>query len=348
MLTQERDRLPAAYLKDPGLREAYCTYFLPPNARKISIPLAELALLPQTSLSKDRISVLDLGSGPGTALLGILEYFAARDKEPILRCTAVDQITENMESAEVLFTAKRISHGMSASLTTVKSSVEEAANRLSGTFDLIILSNVLNELFSRQGRNIEKRLVVLEDIITKLLARDGACIIIEPALRETSRELLLVRDGLIRQGFTIFAPCLCCPFCPALANPKDWCHEDVPWDAPEIIVELDRLTGLKKESLKFSYLTVRRDGHTLAEAMGEHAFRVVSEPLATKGKLDFYICGPAGRRLATRLDKDGTEINTAFGTLRRGDIVRFGQLIDEGKRYKIGKETEVALALKRS
>ena len=47
--------------------------------------------------------------------------------------------------------------------------------------------------------------------------------------------------------------------CPALLNPKDWCHEDIPWEAPPLIRALDKLTGLRKDALKFSYLVLRRD-----------------------------------------------------------------------------------------
>src|SRR5512135_2832563 len=65
LFTREREQLPAAYLKDPGLREAYLAYFLPPNSGKIRVPLAELALHREHTHAKETIRVLDLGSGPG-------------------------------------------------------------------------------------------------------------------------------------------------------------------------------------------------------------------------------------------------------------------------------------------
>lgn len=347
LLTRERDRLPAAYLKDAGLREAYRIYFLPPNAKKIHIPLSELALRPESFGTGNVLRVLDLGSGPGTSLIGVLEFFAARDRKPVLHFTAVDQVQENLAVAEELFARERNASRMTASLTTSRSTIQDSLRLTTGPFDLIILSNVLNELFAREGRHIEKRLVVLEDCLNRLLADHGACIIIEPALRETSRDLLLVRDGLIRLGFTIYAPCLCALPCPALENPRDWCHEDAPWDAPSALEELDALTGLRRDSLKFSYLTVRKDGRTLADALQETAFRVVSEPLVTKGKTEFFLCNERGRRLAMRLDKDATAANAAFGALMRGDVAVFNGLIDQGSRQRIGKETTVMRRLSR-
>ncbi len=341
LFTRERGRLPAGYLKDPGLREAYRLYFLPPNLKKIQLPLAELALHRDYMGPKESLNVLDLGSGPGTALLGVMEYFAAGEKKPALRCTAVDLVPENLAVAEELFNAEKISRGLSASLKTVCSGIEHAAHVIAGPFDLIILSNVLNELFAHEGRRIAKRLAVMGDFVMPALAEDGSCIIIEPALRGTSRDLLQVRDGLLEQGLSIYAPCLCHRTCAALANPRDWCHEDLPWNPPVVIEELDRLTGLRKDSLKFSYLVVRKDRRSLANVHDENCFRIVSEPLVTKGKIDFFLCGHECRRLATRLDKDETPLNDTFRMLRRGDVARFDQLIDEGKRYRVGKETGV-------
>lgn len=341
LLTRDREDLPAAYLKDAGLREAYLSYFLPPNLRKIHVPVGELARHPEGLLEKDRLRVLDLGSGPGTALLGVLEFFAEQEHRPHLEFVALDLVAENLKITEDLFASAQSGKALPASLKTIRSSIESAGQHVTGTFDLIIFSNVLNELFIREGRKIEKQCVVLEDIMTRLLADDGSLIVIEPALRETSRGMLEVRDRLLAEGYRLYAPCFFQGNCPALANPRDWCHEDIPWDPPAVIRELDRLTGLRKDSLKFSWLVFRKDRRSAAGFYGDDAFRVVSEPLVSKGKREFYLCGATGRRLVTRLDKDETPDNETFGSMMRGDVVRFEGLLDEGKRYKVGKGTRV-------
>ncbi len=341
LLTREREGLSAAYLKDRGLREAYEAYYLPPNLAKIQALLRELAAHPGKLLDQDPLRVLDLGCGPGTAMLGVLEFFAAAKKRPRIEFTAVDQVAENLKMAGELVAAFKSTSELDASLKTIRSAIEQAPRLPETTFDLIILSNVLNEIFIHDEARIARRTALVADLLKRFLADDGSCIIIEPALRETARDLLAVRDGLVGAGFALYAPCLCHAACPALANPKDWCHEDLPWDEPELIQELDKLTGLRKDSLKFSCLVVRKDGKSLLDLYGENAFRVVSEPLVSKGKIEFYICGEAGRKLITRQDKDETQGNDVFGTLRRGDVVGFENLIDEGKRYKISKETVV-------
>jgi ribosomal protein RSM22 (predicted rRNA methylase) len=341
LLTRERDNLPHAYLRDQGLRRAYLAYFLPPNLAKIHAPLRELSLHPASLLAKERLQVLDLGAGPGTAVLGIREFFRRTGSGQFLEFTAVDQVGENLKEAEALFRETGGRTDNRATLTTVRSGIEAIAGRSGGPFDIIVLSNVLNEMFLRDTDRIMKRTALIRNIMERLLAADGSCIIIEPALQQTSRELLMVRDGIVDGGSHVYAPCLVQGHCPALVNPKDWCHEDRHWDPPELVRELDAATGLRKDSLKFSYLILRNDSLSFADVCGAARYRVVSEPLASKGKLEFYFCGEEGRRLATRLDKDASPANGPFERLRRGDVVRVqGMVIDE-RRFRITKESLV-------
>jgi ribosomal protein RSM22 (predicted rRNA methylase) len=347
ILTRERDNLSAAYLRDRELREAYQAYFLPPNLAKIRALLCTFPSQERAVLKKGNLRILDLGCGPGTATLGALEFFAAEKTRPALTFVAVDQVSENLKIAEDLFNASRSRHDLVASLKTVRSSIEDAVRLAETPFDLIILSNVLNELFVHEKDRIARRIALVQGILDHFLSHDGNCIIIEPALRATSRELLGVRDGLIELDYAVIAPCLRQSKCPALANPKDWCHEDIPWDPPDRIRKLDRLAGLRKDSLKFSYLVLRHTGEARTPRFSENSFRVVSDLLISKGKTELYLCGESGRSLAVRLDKDAAPENEVFEKLRRGDIACFERLIDEGKRLKIGKETAIIRGMPR-
>jgi len=341
LFTKERKILPSQYLNNKSLRRAYILYFLPSNIYKIHLPLKELSLHPKKILSKKLLKILDLGSGPGTTILGILDFFSNQKKMPSLEFTAIDSVAENLSIAKDLFKLFTENINIDASLKTFKINIEKAGTIPQDTYDIIILSNILNELFYEDNKRIAKRVSFLNTIIDKFLTPDGSCIIIEPALRETTRGMLDVRDNLMKNGFKIYSPCLIDEPCPALLNPKDWCHEDIPWIPPVIIKELDKMTGLRKDSLKFSYLVLRKDKLSLTDVLEKNSYRIVSEPLISKGKLEFYICGHGGRQLVTRLDKDETPSNIQFQKLQRGDIVVFEALIDEGKRLKVGKNTVV-------
>ena len=346
LFTKERKILPSQYLNNKSLRRAYILYFLPSNIYKIHLPLKELSLHPKKILSKKLLKILDLGSGPGTTILGILDFFSNQKKMPSLEFTAIDSVAENLSIAKNLFKLFTENINIDASLKTFKINIEKAGTIPQDTYDIIILSNILNELFYEDNKRIAKRVSFLNTIIDKFLTPDGSCIIIEPALRETTRGMLDVRDNLIKNGFKIYSPCLIDEPCPALLNPKDWCHEDIPWIPPVIIKELDKLTGLRKDSLKFSYLVLRKDKLSLTDVLEKNSYRIVSEPLISKGKLEFYICGHGGRQLVTRLDKDETPSNIQFQKLQRGDIVSFRDLIDRGNRFKIDKGTTVSLRTK--
>ncbi len=343
LLTRDRDDLPADYLRDPGLRNAYIHYYLPANMAKVHLPLRELARHPGGLLRRERLRVLDLGCGPGTSVLGMLEFFSAESQSPFLEFTAVDQVAANLRAAVELFRERQSSHAAGTSLLTVAEPVTGALKACRGPYDIIIFSNVLNELFPGAGDRVARRIESVGAVLDGLLAADGACIIIEPALRETTREMLLVRDGMLARGFTVYSPCLMQDRCPALANPKDWCHEDIPWSPPDRVRELDALTGLRKDSLKFSYAVMRKDGRTLADFCRNDALRVVSEPLPSKGKTELYLCGRDGRKMTMRQDKDRSPQNAAFDDLGRGAVASFEGMTSDEKRYRIVQGTKVAV-----
>ena len=341
LLTRDRSELPAAYLSDAALRKAYQAYFLPPNRAKIMLALSELSLHPHKVFQKDRLRILDLGSGPGTAVLGALDFFSQQRHRPTLEFIAQDQVAENLKEAARLFSNQQHAYSAVSTLFTLHSTISRIEAGLNGRYDIIMLSNLLNELFAQDAAKLSRRTELMARLLRTFLAPDGSCILVEPALQGTSRDLLQVRDALGEQGFTVYSPCLRQGPCPALVNPRDWCHEDIPWDAPPLIRALDKLTGLNKDALKFSYLVLRLDKISFSDVYGAEAFRVASEPLISKGKAEYYVCGVAGRKLITRLDKDASPQNQAYSGLRRGDIVAFDDLRDEGKRFKVEKGTGV-------
>jgi ribosomal protein RSM22 (predicted rRNA methylase) len=344
LLTRERERLPESYMRDHALRQAYRDYFLPANLPKVHVPLGELASHPAALVGREHLHVLDIGTGPGTSMLGLLSYFSQREQHPAIEFTAVDTVSENLREAEALFAEHAARYPCPTTIRTMRCDAEGVSARLTHSFDLVIFSNVLNELFPEDPGRVVRRADLVGRLMRDQMEEDGSCIIIEPALRESSRDLLQVRDRLLDDGFNVYSPCLVQKPCPALAGPKDWCHEERPWVPTERVREIDARTGLRKDSLKFSYVVLRKDGRSLTERTGADAMRVVSEPLVSKGKREYYVCGPSGRKLVVRLDKDASNANGPFGSLHRGDIVRFGGVREEDRRLLVTKETAVTVA----
>jgi hypothetical protein len=101
--------------------------------------------------------------------------------------------------------------------------------------------------------------------------------------------------------------------CGALSRPDDWCHEEITWWRPPYLRNLDRLAGLDRKSLPFSYLVFAKSKRSRAELLPKLAqapsasktlsseknlYRVVS-PAHPEGKeAEFFICGQDGKRRA--------------------------------------------------
>jgi ribosomal protein RSM22 (predicted rRNA methylase) len=186
-----------------------------------------------------------------------------------------------------------------------------------GPYDLIILANCLNEL----SESIDARTRLVAAALS-LLAPQGTVMIMEPALRETSRALHRVRDLLLQEKrCTVYSPCLHEERCPALVDPDDWCHEERAWEPPASIQRMDREVGFIKDALKFSYLLLRTDGRTIAPRSPD-TFRLVSELRKLKGDTRAWLCNELGRQEVGRLDRALSPSNSAWERCQRGTIVR--------------------------
>ncbi|MBM4128144.1 MAG: hypothetical protein FJ247_12475 [Nitrospira sp.] len=335
LFTRERDAISQAYLDDPLLAAAYLRYFLPVNLSKIQILLDEMPV-PDDGR---RFSVLDLGSGPGTGALAVLDWWYRRRSSSTLSVVALDHAPETTRQANQLWNgycrATRITH---ARLHPYEGDLERRAwleqIRGKAPFDLIILANCLNELFADSKDPIGTRTGLVAEAFT-LLAPHGTMMIVEPALRETSRAMLQIRDRLLQEKVcTVYSPCLHEHSCPALAREHDWCHEERAWDPPAIIQQIDEEVGLIKDALKFSYLLLRKDGKTIVGRQPD-VYRVVSELREMKGEKRAWLCNEQGRQEVGRQDRLVSLQNEAFDQWHRGAIVQIERLVHKERHGKV-------------
>jgi hypothetical protein len=143
--------------------------------------------------------------------------------------------------------------------------------------------------------------------------------------------------------------------CPALARESEWCHEDLPVDLPRWLVPVARVAGLRRQGLTFSYLVLRKDGVRIVDSMPERSggarLRVVSDAIASKGKLESFLCGKIGsgeglaavRARVTRLHRDESTKNAEWKRLRRGDLIVLHPAPDR-ERHRVGPETSVSIS----
>ena len=298
------------YMRRPGLRHAYATYYAPLGAMKLAAILGELGRIDPEFPARCR-TVVDLGGGPGTGLLGLL----LRDDGP-LRYTLVDRVPECADEARVFLSL--FDRTGNDQLNFARSAPREPV-------DLVLAMNVLGELEEPERA-------------VAAAPRARYVVIVEPALKTSTQSLMERRDRWVGSGWKVAAPCPAVAACPMRASADLWCHAEVPISTIAIIDELDRRTGLRKESLKFSYMVLTREGRSLSEAF-PGAARLVSNRHAEKGKFWGWVCG-AGNSLerVELLRRARCEANRDFAIARRGDV--FSPLKLDGKR-RVSEATRI-------
>jgi ribosomal protein RSM22 (predicted rRNA methylase) len=322
-------------LQDRELRRAYISYYLPVNLVKLHPVLDELFSHPDIQgFAQPVVSILDLGCGPGTFLLGVLEYLAAHQKIfsrelREINLWGIDRVAENTAAAGEIIRNYLAAQKFPA---TVDWKLNFRAGSITAAgfphpllpngreYDLIIAGNVFTEI-DRES------FPALAPMLEKLLSPHGTLILIDPGTRASSRRLIQLRDELLQHtSLNLYAPCLERGLCPSLDNPRDWCHQKLDWSPPPLVQAIDRHSGFtKQKGIQYSYFTFRKDGKALiypaCDFPREKLWRVVSFQIRHKGEERLFVCNGKERVLVRRLNKNSSESNRDFSVAQRGDSV---------------------------
>jgi ribosomal protein RSM22 (predicted rRNA methylase) len=233
-------------MNNPKHLSAYLSYYLPLHASESAWIWHQIES--RQLIRRPLKSWIDVGCGPGTASLGLL----AAMKEAPQSIQLVDL------SARALKVASQLVGELSPSSTIKTTTTRLEALRPRVPADLILASHVFNEMGSGP-RLRDKKLRALETLLS-LGAEDSVLIIIEPAKREPTFDLMWIRDQICEEH-RILAPC---PggtrFCPMLRARAGWCYAEpltsVPW--PESWKNALMKIGIQKESAPFSYLVIQK------------------------------------------------------------------------------------------
>ena len=158
LFTTARPSLLLRYLDDPVHAAAYHSYFLPVNLSKVQVLLDELPNDNSTEIPDRSMTVLDLGCGPGTGSLALLDWLWHRSPERAksLSVLAADASNSSLQDAKRLWETYCQNVGITgAGLRCVEGNLEHPLKGdlgkqivRGGPYDLIIMANCLNELFS--------------------------------------------------------------------------------------------------------------------------------------------------------------------------------------------------------
>jgi ribosomal protein RSM22 (predicted rRNA methylase) len=142
--------------------------------------------------------------------------------------------------------------------------------------------------------------------------KNSELILIEPSTREDGRKLLQIRQELLAETFSLWAPCVHQLSCPLLTQSKtDWCHDRIHLSPPSWLVAIENHLPFKNRTLTFSYLLASR---TEAPTLGK--IRLVGDQMEEKGKTRQMVCRGDQREFLAWLHRDGD-----IPKLYRGDLI---------------------------
>jgi len=291
----------------PARLAARLHFFLVRDQAKVVAALRDLAVPAAWCADGPALRVVDIGAGIGASALGVVRALRGHGVTRPLELHLLDT------DASALAVAAEVLAGCAGVRVTLGGGPPDQV-------DLACFAAVLVEVAGgvAEAEGDARCAARVADAVGRLRP-DGRVLVVEPALRETTRRLMRVRDVLVRGGAHVHAPCTHDGPCAMLGAARDWCHDDVDVDLPAWTQPLARAAGLRWQGLTFARLVLG------GAPVVRPAFRVVAPPRDSRGRRERQLCGvfPAGGTLAwvDRLEKHHTEANAAFAELQRGDGV---------------------------
>jgi 2-polyprenyl-3-methyl-5-hydroxy-6-metoxy-1,4-benzoquinol methylase len=257
-----------------------------------------LAMLARDGLLKKSMTILDVGTGPGVVPLAIAGFYSHLDNAQAA-VWSVERSEEHIGAFSFLtgVFAKDIRNVEIK--TPVKTDIRSPdRSALPEKFDLIVFSNVLNEL---PDATMESRAEIVAHF-SERLAPDGSVLIIEPADEENATRMRTLTVALTKKGLSVHSPCSFIWGTPCTA-PRCWSFETAPSINPTRMMET--LAGGKEPyryvntDIKYSYAVLRKD-----------ALRRKSHRLITKSKF---------LRMSKLFLHTGKRVNVA-GSMMSGEL----------------------------
>jgi ribosomal protein RSM22 (predicted rRNA methylase) len=224
-------------------------------------------------------SLLDLGSGPGTALWAALAQWPH-----------IERITAWEREAALIALGRELADRGQVVLQRVQwerqdlRQITESGPR----YDLVVLGHVLNEL------DAELRGLVLQAAWRRT---SGVLLIVEPGTSAAFTIVRAARDRLLTDGAQTLAPCAHNMPCPLI---DDWCHFPQRLKRPDI-QRRARGAPSQWEDSKYSYAAMARFAPE-QPIWG----RVIREPTFNKAYAEALISTPNGivRRRSLKRDRE--------------------------------------------
>lgn len=286
--------------------DAYITYYLSRYMFIPSVALRDLTLHPFFQNVPDSFNVLDLGSGTGAVVLGLLSLFSNNPLSQVaINITTLDCCAEALGRQKDLikkagFNSKQVHH-YEQDLCDMDSCIKLA--KKDGPYYLIFIANCLTELEHDVAKNLVGRM-------PEILVANGAIIIAE-AQRDYIKKLINdLAANAEEHGLHVYYPC------PATGCPYPWCwvwryHK---YRLPSIKVGGQSLQEEPRDELISSWLILTRQNISVYDTFKEKNKDLLWGPISKETGTERAACF-GDKRLPFKMNDD---VSPSY---RRGSIV---------------------------
>lgn len=240
---------------------SYLLYYLPCNTYKIQRALSDLIIKGNL---KAKVKVFDIGTGPGSIPIGIIDYYIRlanvnKDLKFSIDITILDAEKEFLDIAISMISKvkKVLPSNLNVNLNKkIKKKIDNKTD-FSGKYDIVCMSNLLNMF--EEDTNLDKE--VLIEKVKDIMEDDGSLIIIEPGDNKDCTDFKLLRNDIVNNGLLhIYSPCISLWDKKEKYNCNCFSCARVFWEQPEIINQLI-WNGLSKHRMDvpYNYTIFRKD-----------------------------------------------------------------------------------------
>ena len=291
----KREILPSSFARGDEQALAYLAQIFPATYAQL---YGAMAATKAQAPAWQPFSLLDLGSGPGTALWAAVEHWPS-----LTKLEAWEREASFIAIGQKL--AQSSEHAAVRNCHWQKRDLRHQLPRINQTHDLVIIGHVLNELPA-----VDQQGVV--DYAWKHCA--GVLLLVEPGTSAAFPAIKKAREHLLALGARTLAPCPHEHPCPLVPLGRDWCHFPQRLQRP-LFQRRAKEAISQWEDCKFSYAAMAR----FAPAHAPWA-RIIREPQVTKAYAQVQLC-TAGGVVRQREDKKDREAFKRIKKLAWGEVV---------------------------
>ncbi len=211
-----------------------------------------------SGLIRKHVKILDIGAGPGTVSIGVARVLSCLEGMTA-EITSLEYYETHIEAYQAI--VPEFLKNAGGKVTAEKPLTQDITKEIpEEEFDLIVCSNVINEL---SGLDPEKK-AELVMALSKHLVFDGNLVLLEPADLANSTMLRDLSRDVKKQGLTLYAPCndlrgMYCTVSPCWSFRS---YADIkPTDLMFALGGEEEKFRFVNTDVKFSYAILRIDGH---------------------------------------------------------------------------------------